>query len=124
MRASEEQATATKVLPEGGIRPTQRPAFRKILFGTERCFAWSIILSCVVGVAASSGPIVLTGAGVLMAALNEEFGWNRAEVSFSATIYTMVTALIMPYVGHMYDRVGVRTIVLPAIAVSALALSL
>lgn len=96
----------------------------KILLGRGKFFGWSVVFACVLGVAASSGPIVFSGAGVLMEALNREFGWNRGEISFSVTLYTMVTALMMPSVGHLIDRVGVRRIILPAIVISAAALCL
>ncbi|MGE3595961.1 MAG: MFS transporter [Dehalococcoidia bacterium] len=96
----------------------------KILWGRRRCFGWSIVFSCTIGVAASSGPILLSGAGVLMEALHREFGWDRGQVSFSVTLYTWVTALMMPTVGLLIDRFGVRRMVLPAILALAVALSL
>jgi MFS family permease len=98
-------------------------ATRKILFGVEKCFGWSIILSCIIGVAATSGPIVLTAAGVFMEELHREFGWDRGQVALSVTLYTLVVATMTPFAGSLFDRVGVRRVVLPAIALSAFALS-
>lgn len=92
--------------------------------GTGRFFGWGIVFGCLVGVTASSGPIVLSSAGVFMDALNREFGWDRAEISFSVTIYTATTALLMPLVGRLIDQVGTRRILLPAIAFAAFALVL
>ena len=92
--------------------------------GTGKYFGWGIVFGCLVGVTASSGPIVLSGAGVFMEALNREFGWNRGEISLSVTIYTVTTALLMPLVGRLIDQVGTRKVLLPAIACSALALIL
>lgn len=103
------------------MKSLRRPT---LLWGRNRFFAWSIVFSCTVGVAASSGPIVLSSAGVLMEALHKEFGWNRGQVSFSVTLYTLITALMMPSLGHLIDRVGVRRIVVPAIVVSGAALCL
>ena len=97
---------------------------QKYLYGTGKFFGWGIVLGCVVGVAASSGPIVLSGAGVFMDALNHEFGWNRGEVSFSVTIYTATTALLVPLVGRLIDQVGARKILIPAIVISAAVLLL
>ena len=92
--------------------------------GTGRFFGWGVVFGCLVGVTASSGPIVLSSAGVFMEALTREFAWNRAEISFTVTIYTATTALLMPLVGRLIDQVGTRRILLPAIACSAIALVL
>ena len=96
----------------------------KYLYGTGKFFGWGIVFGCLLGVTASSGPIVLSGAGVFMEALNKEFGWNRAEVSVIVIIYTATTALMIPLVGRLIDQVGARKILLPAIVLSALALTL
>ncbi|MFT5132938.1 MAG: MFS family permease [Gammaproteobacteria bacterium] len=96
----------------------------KYLYGTGKFFGWGIVFGCLIGVTASSGPIVLSGAGVFMEALNQEFGWNRAQVSVTVTIYTATTALMIPIVGRLIDQVGARKILIPAIILSALALTL
>ena len=59
-----------------------------------------------------------------MEALNREFAWNRAEISFTVTIYTATTALLMPLVGRLLDQFGTRRVLLPAIICSAFALVL
>jgi MFS family permease len=93
---------------------------QKILYGSGRFFGWSIVLGCLIGVLASSGPLVQVTLGVFMSAMNTEFGWSRGEVSFIVTIYTAVTAALVPIVGRFMDRYGVKRILLPAVACSAI----
>ena len=96
----------------------------QFLCGTGRFFGWGIAFGCVMGVAGSSGPIILSSAGVFMDALNSEFGWSRSDVSFAVTIYTMITALLLPIVGRVIDQIGARKILIPMIIFSAFAITL
>jgi len=96
----------------------------QFLCGTGRFFGWGIAFGCVMGVAGSSGPIILSSAGVFMDTLNSEFGWSRSDVSFSVVIYTTITALLLPLVGRVIDKIGARKILIPMIFFSAFAIAL
>lgn len=94
--------------------------YKKIKYGSGPFFGWSIVLGCLIGVLASSGPLIQGSLGVIMSSLTDEFRWNRGEISFVVTIYTAVTAALIPIVGRLMDRIGVKKILLPTIACSAL----
>lgn len=94
------------------------------LCGTGRFFGWGIVFGCIIGVAGGSGPLIISSASVFMETLNNEFGWSRSEIAFSITVYTIVTAFLMPFVGRIIDKVGVYKLVVPAILLSGIAVSL
>jgi len=100
------------------------PKNNQLLCGTGKFFGWGIAFGCVMGVAGSSGPIILSSAGVFMDTLNSEFGWSRSDVSFTVTIYTTITALSLPLVGRVIDKIGARKILIPMIIFSAFAIAL
>jgi len=63
--------------------------------------------------------------GVFIVPLEQEFGWNRAIISLSVAINIALFGLIGPFAASVMDRVGLRRILLAAIAllVAAVALS-
>ena len=94
--------------------------YQKIKFGSGPFFGWSVVLGCLIGELASSGPLIQGSLGVIMSSLTDEFHWNRGEISFIVTIYTAVTAALIPIIGRLMDGIGVKKILLPTIACSAL----
>ena len=74
---------------------------------------WLLALSASVGFSFFS--ILLAATGLFMGPLGEEFGWSRAFLSSGASISTLVTALLGPFLGAMIDRFGARRIALPGI---------
>ena len=88
---------------------------RPLFCGTGKFFGWGIVFGCVIGVAGGSGPVILSSAAVFMDALNTEFGWSRSEVSFAVTIYTAITALLMPFIGRFIDQYGSLKVLIPTI---------
>jgi len=73
--------------------------------------------------------ILLVGAGVratpgvLMVPLETEFGWNRTAISFAVAINIALFGLIGPFAAAVMNRLGVRRVLLAALAVMTIAVA-
>jgi MFS family permease len=54
--------------------------------------------------------------GVLMVPLTEEFGWSTAAISVAIAINIALFGLIGPFAASLMDRLGVRRLILCALA--------
>jgi MFS family permease len=50
--------------------------------------------------------------GVFLPSLTKEFGWSRAEISTGLTVWSWVQALMIPVIGRLMDKFGVRVFML------------
>lgn len=78
--------------------------------GAEWAQNWPVVLAGSAGVALST--IHIYSLGVLIAPLEAEFGWSRAQISSGLTIGSVLLVLGSPLVGLLIDRVGPRRIAL------------
>ncbi len=62
--------------------------------------------------------------GVLMVPLETEFGWNRAAISAAIAINIALFGLLGPFAASVMDRLGLRRVVLAAIALLSLSVAL
>lgn len=67
---------------------------------------WSTVLSGGFGMTAVAGVSAVTG--VIMAPLEEAFGWSRALITANVMICAVLTLLLAPIVGQIVTRHGVR----------------
>ena len=77
---------------------------RKVFFG------WWVVLAAMVCISTGPGPFAFASLGLFIIPLNEEFGWNRAEISACLTVLIVTTAVCMPLMGRLVDRIGSRRI--------------
>lgn len=75
-------------------------------------YGWWIVLVCMLCISTGPGPFAFASFGLFVLPMTQEFGWNRAEISFSLTVMIAVTAFSLPFVGRYVDRVGSRRILL------------
>lgn len=68
---------------------------------------WSVVLAAMAGT--SIGAIPSYATGLFIQPLEHEFGWSRAALSASITLYSAVGVIGAPFAGHVLDRVGSRT---------------
>jgi sugar phosphate permease len=61
--------------------------------------------------------------GVLMVALETEFGWSRAAVSSAVAINIALFGIIGPFAASVMDRWGVRRVILMAVALLSLSVA-
>ena len=81
--------------------------------GQEWRVNWPLVLAAMIGL--SFGSIPSATLGLFMHPLEQEFGWNRAEISLGMTIFAVVGLPLGPIIGMMVDRFGARRIVIPGL---------
>jgi sugar phosphate permease len=85
-------------------------------------YAWIIALVTFVVLLVTAG--IRATPGVLMIALEGEFGWSRAVISGAVAINIALFGLIGPFAASVMDRWGVRRVVLCAVALLGLSVAL
>ncbi len=89
---------------------------------SEWARGWPLAIASLAGMMIASVALYLIGA--LIAPLEAEFGWSRAQISLGLTVSTLCGAVLSPLVGLMIDRWGPRRIGLPGAICALAALSL
>jgi OFA family oxalate/formate antiporter-like MFS transporter len=64
------------------------------------------------GIAFGASPIPFNSIGAFTGPLTEEFGWGRGDVQFAILGYTIAVVVIVPVVGTLADKLGVRRVAL------------
>jgi MFS family permease len=71
---------------------------------------WAVLFPCIGGITLSS--FHAYSLGVMMAPLQHEFGWSRAQISTGPLFASFLSPLLVPFVGMAVDRFGPRRIAL------------
>ena len=79
-------------------------------------FGWRIVAVCCIGMMFGPGVTAFYTLGVFMTTLTEAFDWSRAQVAGASTVGTLTIALCTAYAGRLIDSLGIRLVLLPAIA--------
>lgn len=82
---------------------------------------WALVLAAAAGFAFYS--ILPNAMGLFVQPLSDEFGWSHAQVYVGMSITSVVTIFLSPFVGALIDRVGVRKVALPGLALASLSIS-
>ncbi len=69
---------------------------------------WTLVLAGMIGMSFYS--VITYSLGTFIDPLEKEFGWNRAEISFGLTIFTMTAMIGGPFIGAVIDRFGTRRV--------------
>ncbi len=69
---------------------------------------WSVVLASIFGIGLVT--VYLYSTGMMIAPLEKEFGWKRAEIASGPTIVAVVGCLVAPFMGMAIDRYGARRI--------------
>src|SRR3954469_19924025 len=85
-------------------------------------YAWIVAAVTFVVLLITAG--VRATPGVLMVPLEAEFGWNRAVISLAVAINIALFGLIGPFAASVMDRLGLRRVVLAAVALLAVSVAL
>jgi len=64
----------------------------------------------------STSALHLYSGGLLMAPLEEQFGWSRSMITSGLLLISIVGVIGAPFIGRIIDRVGPRRIALPGMA--------
>ena len=85
-------------------------------------YAWIVAVVTFIVILVTAG--VRATPGVLMVALEGEFGWSRAVISSAVAINIALFGLIGPFAASVMDRWGVRRVILAAIALLSASVAL
>ena len=91
--------------------------------GKSIFYGWWIVGASIVGMSTNPGQFVYGSMSLFIKPLGEEFGWDRGEVSFSLTLFTLTLALVFPVIGALVDRFGSRRVLIPSMLAVALCLA-
>jgi len=80
-----------------------------------------IIAISVPAIMVSFGSLVIFTFGAFVKPLSERFGWSRGQISFAFTITALMVAFYSPVLGRLIDRIGVRRVLLPCVAIYCVA---
>lgn len=92
------------------------------VLGEVRPRGWWVVAVSSVGISSNPGQFAFGAIGLFIIPLAAEFGWQRTEISFALTVFTLALAVSMPVIGRLVDRFGARTILLPSTIVFGLLL--
>lgn len=71
---------------------------------------------------AGASVVVHSTFGVFLPSLTKDFGWSRAEISTGLTVWSWVQALMIPVIGRLMDRFGVRSFMIGGLLLLAAAM--
>jgi MFS transporter, OFA family, oxalate/formate antiporter len=77
---------------------------------------WKVLTAAFLGVMCGASPLPFNVLGALFKPLQEEFGWNRGEVSAGITVFGITASLMAPVIGWLADKYGVRRVALSSLA--------
>jgi MFS family permease len=80
-----------------------------------------VVLGSTLALVVGNGPIILFTFGVLLQPISDEFHWPRSVLASAVVTSHVAGAVMMPFMGTLMDRIGVRRVALPAIVIFALA---
>ena len=86
-------------------------------------FGWWVLLAASIGQIFGASNILLFSLGVFTRPLQAEFGWNRAQVAFGATIILWSMVVLSPIQGYLIDRFGTRRVNLTTLPLFAAGLA-
>lgn len=84
-------------------------------------YAWVIAMVTFVVLLITAG--VRATPGLFMVPLENEFGWSRAMISAAIAVNIALFGLIGPFAASLMDRIGLRRVVLGALALLSLAVA-
>lgn len=76
---------------------------------------WWIVFGATISMLVAQGPVIVFTLGLFIGPISNEFGWDRASISFAGGAAGLCSALTVPLVGVLMDRWGVRRVLIPAI---------
>jgi MFS family permease len=82
---------------------------------------WWIVFAAFLGLTVSQGSIVAYSFSVFLKPVTEDLGVSRGTLSFAYNLDNLMCAVFIPICGVLVDRYGVRRVLMPGIALFALA---
>jgi MFS transporter, OFA family, oxalate/formate antiporter len=70
------------------------------------------LIAAFLGVMCGASPLPFNVLGALFKPLQDEFGWNRGQISAGITVFGITASLMAPVIGWLSDKYGVRRVAL------------
>ncbi len=86
-------------------------------------FGWYVVGASMVCMSTGPGPFAFAALGIFMLPFTQEFGWDRAEISFCSFVLVASTAITIPFIGRIVDRLGARFVLMPSLVFMAVCLA-
>lgn len=77
---------------------------------------WTVLVAASLGVAFGASPIPFNSLGPFTLPLQQEFGWGRGDIQLAIFFMTVAVICIVPIIGGLADRYGVRPVALLTLA--------
>ena len=85
---------------------------------------WWVVGGAVIGLFVCNGPVLAFTFGVFLKPLMADMGWQRGTASFALSFGGIFSAAMVPVIGWMMDRWGIRRVALPGIVIYSLTVGL
>ncbi|NKB36951.1 MAG: MFS transporter [Gammaproteobacteria bacterium] len=86
-------------------------------------YGWWNVATGFVGMALCYGIFTVFAFGVFVGPLQEEFGWNRGELSFALSMTNFAVVIASPLLGLLIDKYGVRKILIPSVVLMSICIA-
>jgi MFS family permease len=86
-------------------------------------YGWWVMVASVIGTALCASPVVFLTLGLFMIPIEQDLGWNRAQISLALSVAALALAGAIPLVGWILDRFGPRRVLLTSIPLYGIAIS-
>lgn len=83
---------------------------------------WWIVFGSVLGLLFSVGPVIQFSFGAFLLPVAKSLQVDRATLSFALLLSLCASGLAVPLVGHMVDRIGIKKVGAPLVALFALSI--
>ena len=81
---------------------------------------WPLILACFIGMMVGLTALPFYSYGVFAESLEQAFGWNRAQSQSGLLFQTFGVLGVLPFLGGICDRYGIRRVAITSMALFAL----
>jgi MFS family permease len=82
---------------------------------------WPVLIAAALGTAFGASPIPFNSIGPFTRPLAEEFGWGRGDIQLALFWFTAAVVLVVPFIGGLADRIGVRKVAIATLALFGVA---
>jgi MFS family permease len=84
---------------------------------------WRVVVVCHLGVLVGFATVFIYSFSLMVKPLQEEFGWNRGQISQAFSLAAISVAICSPFMGKLFDRFEPRKIIAAFMAAFGLGLA-
>lgn len=81
---------------------------------------WVTVVVCLLGISTGPAAFGLSSLFLLGGPIGAEFGWSRTAISAAVSVMMLCTAIALPFMGRLVDRVGVKKVLVPSVIIFGL----